>query len=204
MNDPVETFKSQDGKMLLEIYCDEDPISPTEWDSIGTMVCGHSRYTLGNVQCDSFEEHLENEGLTENDIAIKLPLWLYDHSGLTMSCGDRTYPYNDQWDSGLVGTIYVTKQKLREEYNVKRISKTLLQKVEGYLKGQVENYDTYLRGDVYGYQTFTLEKCASECTYCTDEDHKVDADSCWGFFGDDGIKQIKAETKPEEGEWIAC
>lgn len=32
-----------------------------------------------------------------------LPLWLYDHSGITMSCGSRTGQYADRWDSGGVG-----------------------------------------------------------------------------------------------------
>lgn len=44
-----------------------------------------------------------------------LPLWLYDHSGITMSCGARTYPYNDRWDSGQVGWIVALKETIMAE-----------------------------------------------------------------------------------------
>ena len=98
---------------ILKIETDDDPESPRQWDNFGIMVCYHPNYNLGDVQRMYFDEYLESEGLTESDIAVKLPLWLYDHSGISMSCGDRTYPYNDQWDSGLVGTIYVTKESLK-------------------------------------------------------------------------------------------
>ena len=42
---------------------------------------------------------------------VVLPLYLYDHSGITMSC-DLTYPYNDRWDSGQVGWIYASHQRV--------------------------------------------------------------------------------------------
>ena len=41
-------------------------------------------------------------GLCKSKVAI-LPLYLYDHSGLTMSTND----FGDRWDSGCVGFIYM-------------------------------------------------------------------------------------------------
>lgn len=35
-----------------------------------------------------------------------IPLWLYDHSGITMSCGARTGQYADRWDSSQVGPFH--------------------------------------------------------------------------------------------------
>ena len=143
------------------------------------MVCYHPNYNLGDVQRMYFDEYLESEGLTESDIAVKLPLWLYDHSGISMSCGDRTYPYNDQWDSGLVGTIYVTKEKIKSEYGVKRISKKLLDEVTRILKNEIKTYDQYLPGDIYGFTLYKKDKCDLE------HEHLEHIDSCWGFYGDD-------------------
>ena len=98
---------------------------------------------------------------------IILPLYLYDHSGITISTG----PFSCPWDSGQIGYIYITKEKARKEYNWKYMTKSRIKKIIGYLEGQVETYDQYLTGDVYGY------RISNE-----DDDH---IDSCWGFFGHD-------------------
>jgi hypothetical protein len=34
----------------INIYHDDDPINPREWDNMGTMVCFHDRYNLGDEQ----------------------------------------------------------------------------------------------------------------------------------------------------------
>ncbi len=43
---PVETKTI--GKYLIEILNDEDPENPREWDNLGTMVCFHRHYNLGD------------------------------------------------------------------------------------------------------------------------------------------------------------
>ena len=42
---------------------------------------------------------------------VILPLYLYDHGGITM----RTSSFSDPWDSGQVGWIYASKQEFRNE-----------------------------------------------------------------------------------------
>ena len=62
----------------------------------------------------SWEEWLENEVLEPNggeDEVVALPLYLYDHSGITMNTSGFSCP----WDSGQVGWIYCTKKRFREE-----------------------------------------------------------------------------------------
>mgnify|MGYP006070635839 CR=1 FL=1 len=93
---------------------------------------------------------------------VSLPLWLYDHSGITISCGDRVYPYNDRWDSGLVGWIVYARQKDDgEDWRERAFDR---------MRAEVEEYDHYLTGEVYG---FTLYENGEE------------TDSCWDFYGDD-------------------
>ena len=99
--------------------------------------------------------------------AIILPLYLYDHGGITMN----TTGFSCPWDSGQVGWIYCTKEDFIKEtgYTEKELFEE--GKAEALLKGEVETYDQYLTGDVYG---FVLE----------DEDGNQ-IDSCWGFYGSD-------------------
>lgn len=170
----------------INIDHDDNTESPREWDNLGTMYCNHSRYNLGDEKIpdyyinsggdsididsvESFTAWRKNEG---DNIAIILPLGLYDHSGITMYIGSS----HDRWDGGQVGWIVVTKEQLRKEYSVKRITKSILTKAEAVLRGEVKTFDTYLRGEVVGYSV--------EGDLCDD--------SCWGFYEEaDAIAQAK-------------
>ena len=125
-----------------EEYLDE---SPRDWDNLGTMVCGHRRYTLGDIQVRDMEEWEANKPLKKDTLVI-LPLGLYDHSGITMYVGGIT----DPWDSGEVGYIYVRKDNEEViEYKKTHTWKETEEWAEKILRGEVETYDQYLRGDVY-------------------------------------------------------
>jgi hypothetical protein len=148
---------------------DHDPESPREWDNLGTMVCWHNRYNLGDE--DGEREYGTPEAFLDfiGDDVIILPLYLYDHSGITMNTSGFSCP----WDSGQVGYIYVTLEDVRKEYNWTRITKERRERIEKYLTGEVETYDTYLRGEVYGFDIIREDEDGEE----------VDIDSCWGFYG---------------------
>lgn len=158
----------------IKIVRDDDPMSPRDWDNLGTMICSHRRYNLGDEQfeADRFEGWADvRASLVEAGARIILPLRLYDHSGITMSVGSGAHPMDPGgWDSGQVGFIYVTAAKLREEYSVKRISKKVLTEAEEVLRGEVKVYDEYLTNDCYGY---VIEDPDGE-----------DVESCWGFYGE--------------------
>ena len=115
-----------------------------------------------------------------------LPLWLYDHSGITMSCGARHYPYNDQWDSGCVGWIVMLKEKAMSELGADE--ETWRERAMACMETSVKTYDQYLTGDVYGYTLYVEE---------TGEGGKaewVEIDSSWGFFGSDVMESGLAEN----------
>lgn len=84
-----------------------------------------------------------------------LPLWLYDHSGLTMSCGERTYPYNDQFDSSAVGWIVALKSDVLKELGLPekddrtKIPTDWEAKALEIMKAEVDTYDRWLRGDTW-------------------------------------------------------
>ncbi len=165
----------------IKIYHDPDAESPRDWDTLGTLICGHSRYRLGDPHgFDSAESFLRNlcgvDGDRNLDVeelleraekqAVILPVYLYDHSGLAMN----TTGFHCPWDSGQVGFIYATLEAIRKEYGVLRVSAALREKVANGLRQEVATYCDYLGGNVHGYVV---------------EDQSGDElDACWGFIGD--------------------
>lgn len=171
-HDSIETF--QVGRLTVRIMQDSNPESPRECSNLGTMVCWHRRYDLGDGKpaCDSSE-------FNPNEHAVCLPLYLYDHSGITI----RTGPFSCPWDSGQVGWIYCDRATILKEYSRKRLTKALLARIASYLESEVTTYDQYLTGDVYG---FIVEQ---------DGEH---VDSCWGFYG---MEDVKAEGRASAEGW---
>ena len=163
-------------KYKLEIFDDLNPCSPREFDNLGTMVCFHRRYNLGdetelNSSDFSSWEELENYLYKEENALIAIPVFMYDHSGLWIN----TTGFSCPWDSGQVGYIYVSKEKVREDYSCKRISKKLKKMIREMLCSEVDLYNDYLCGNVYG---FTL----------TDKENAEEIDSSCGFYGTDYIE----------------
>ena len=103
----------------------------------------------------------------QNDIII-LPLYLYDHSGLSMSTGSFVgRAVHAEWDSGQVGYIYADYDDILNNFG--QVTPETVKQAKECLEGEVEAYDAYLRGDCWGYRTFMYG-------------HEMD--SCWGFLGD--------------------
>ena len=178
MNKPEAIFKLKSGN-LLKIYADENAESPREWDNLGTMVCFHKRYRLGDKHDYKAEdyggwEEMEQAIIKRENPVVILPLYLYDHSGITMN----TTGFSCPWDSGQVGFIFISRKDALENWSVKRLSPKHKKMCEDMVRGEVEEYDQFLRGDVYGYRVVKPVKCDS----CGNEEEEV-VDSCWGFFG---------------------
>jgi len=157
----------------IKIYQDGDAESPREvFDNFGKMVCFHNRYNLGDktdLTIDEINEHVKRKDV------VSLPLYLYDHSGITIN----TTGFSCPWDSGQVGYIYADRADILSEYGGKILTKKLRSKIEEYLKNEVSEYDQFLRGEVYGYNVTKPVKCDS-CGNVEAED----IGSCWGFYGD--------------------
>lgn len=92
-------------------------------------------------------------------VAIVLPLFLYDHSGITMSTR-RAGQYADRWDSSAIGWIYVTHEKALENWSCKTLDapvdyhdskppKPCLERALDLLEAEVEEYDKYIMGETY-------------------------------------------------------
>jgi len=147
------------GGYQIDIFSDDDPVDPRMNDNLGTMVCFHIRYNLGDKHDFDKEEMMK---IVKSPKNIVLPLYLYDHSGITMN----TTGFSCSWDSGLVGWIFVEKSKIRSEFGWKRITQKREKEIRKYLEDEVKEYDQYLTGDVYGYRitnSITEEEIDSSC-----------------------------------------
>lgn len=157
----------------IRIHQDNDPDSPRNWENLGHMVCFHSRYRLGDPHTWKTPGEFR-ESNTFAHAAVILPLYLYDHSGITM----RTADFGDRWDSGQVGWIYVNQADMRREYG--HNTEEDRENARKVLEGEVETYDQFLTGQVYGY---TITDRLGE-----------EPDSCWGFYGLDAAIQAAKDA----------
>lgn len=157
----------------IKVKREEFPDNPRNWDNLGTIITFHPRHDalgdeqvkIGNfTQYYKFQDALMAKGIT-------LPLWLYDHSGLSIMAkmpiewqrtnGKRLEfdenPFANKaqhwvWDSAPVGWITADLKKVRAEYGWQRITKARELQVMGYLNREVETYNQYLLGDVWWYE----------------------------------------------------
>lgn len=187
--EPIKQLEQ--GDFILSIYRDMDlRESPREGDNLGKMVLNHKKYVLPNelkLFCEfkgraEIEKYLKEE----KNALIIIPIRMYDHSGISISTSTGSYPYNDYWDSSFIGWIVALKDDILKEYG--NTNKDTLKKVREILMQEVKTYDQFLTGDVYGFTIEKKEKC-DKCGHVALTIH----DSCWGFYGDDGIKQIEEE-----------
>lgn len=181
---------------------------PRDADNLGVMIAtGHRNYTLGDESHKgSIPEYAQavqalNEFVEEGEghkfiqwvkdtfgATVVLPLWLLDHSGLSMSTRSFTAD-PEEWDSGIVGFIFDTT-RTREMTGVE------LADVQTALTHEVADYDKYLQGEVYGYRVLDPDG--------------TELDSCWGFLGLDdvdgyGVKAnaIESASEMDAPKWVA-
>ena len=185
--EPIESslkiIKTKTGFEARYLIQDNDPFDPRENENLGTMVCFHKRYTLGDkteLNSDMFNgwEEMYDYLIKEKKAVMVLPLYLYDHSGISMKVGSfQGYlpQGHAEFDSGQVGFIYCTKEDL------KRIGITKA-KAEKSLMAEVGEYNQYIQGDVY---------CLVKETYNKDKE-QIDQENCGGYYG-----YIEAEKELE-------
>ena len=175
MSEALETYEISENLELRILHNDMAESPRTAWDNTAKMVCFHKRYNLGDKHdyhpedfdgWDALREQIEQD---YSVLAIK-PLYLYDHSGITINTGG----FSCRWDSGQIGWIFIhndAEESLAELFE---------DRLNAIIDSEVKIYDEYLRGNVFGFQL--VEK--SICESCGTTEEEI-IDSCWGFYGDD-------------------
>jgi len=143
--------------------------------TFGTMVCFHRRYSLGDeTEFKNSQEFNEWYEKNKDFIVCSLPLYLLDHTGITMSTKD----FKDPWDSGKVGIIFCTKLDVERSGFQNLTKDELLEKLEA----EVKDYDDFLT-DKKQYYYFCLR----------DEDDEI-IDTITGFSAnkfENVVKEMK-------------
>ena len=185
IEDTLKIKKTKTGFEARYLTPENDPQDPREDENLGTMVCFHRRYTLGDktdLNSDMFNgwEELYDYLKKEKKAIMILPLYLYDHSGISIKVGSFQGLLSQghaEFDSGQVGFIYCTKEDL------KRIGITKA-KAEKSLQAEVEVYNDYIQGNVYYLVKETYNKKKEQINY----------DTCGGYFGYlEALKRLENE-----------
>lgn len=165
-----EVERCEHAGKIIKIYYDEDPPNPREdFEHISIMVYWHRRNVVGDKRVSEPMTEEEVREAYPGILAI-LPVYLYQHSGMTIA----TTPFTCSFDSGQVGWAFVTKESALE-MGFTDTSKT---PIEDMIRQDVAEYDQYLKGDIYGY---VIENADGD-----------DLDSCWGFYG---LENVRGEAK---------
>ena len=159
----TETYKGK----TIKIVSDKCTESPRIWDKLGTIVAFHSKYDLSDKHdfskgdYDSWDEL--GKAVSKEHNAVILPIYMLDHSGITIA----TTPFSCPWDSGQVGFIAISREKMLSEFGWKRLNKKRNAKLATYLTNEINIYDTYLKDAVVGFQVM---------------DGNEVSDSCYGYY----------------------
>lgn len=153
-----------DNLLTVKVFDDLNPCNPRDWDNVATLVCWHKCYTLGDEQPTQDPQEWLAEYQAANPGALILPLFMYEHSGISLSL----QPFGCRWDSGQVGWAVVTAETIAKEWPDSPTPEARQEKALACARAEVEEYSAYVNGDCYGYQVI-------------DQDGEV-LESCGGYF----------------------
>lgn len=183
----AETIEHESGVTARIHYEEDGSGNPREWDQLGVMYCWHPNYELGDEQFTRSDHDTIEEVFTflvqERKAIETIPLFLPDHSGITIRTGtpidishgltpeavratNRFVSDGAGWDTSWVGFIYATEER-RDELGAPR--KDVVQQLEN----EVEEYDLYLTGQVF--------------FFVVDDPDGDTFESCGGFLGMDHV-----------------
>lgn len=204
------SYYKTDRGILIEEY-DEDVINPREENYSGSCFLTFSRnhsspdeneyrtmqdflLAMGAIQADKL--YSDGNIADGNDAMMKtldrkgyisLPVYKYEHSGVCYTAAERN-PFNCDWDSCLIGIIYISKTDAKTVFNATRLTKNVKEKVLDLLKAEVKVYSDWADGNCHYYQLM-------------DGDGE-EIDSCGGFIGDAEENGIFEAFEIKEHEFV--
>ena len=154
----------------ITTYYDENGESPNYWgDSEIFLVYDHRQFYVERkgFAPDDIFECFKNGAKLYYGFFI-LPVYAYIHSGIVLSVAKNGWPFNDRWDVSFKGFVLVKR--------IKGVAWTRTKALQ-LAQNLITIWNVYLSGEVYGYST--------------------DVSSCYGFYGEDGYKEMIEEAKGE-------
>jgi len=208
MSHTLDTIDLADG-WTVEIISDDDPGNPRkEWDNVGTMVCWHNNYTLGDGQIarNGHWEHMAS--LLDPDVleAIERRLERAEERGIydpTKNMVDYEKAIADAFERTHIllpcylydhGGITMSCSSFSDQWDsgmVGFIYCTKAKAVEEWGRANctanvIEKAKNYLKGEVTVYDQYLT---GDVWGYQVKDPDGEDQDSCWGFYGDEYAKE---------------
>ena len=160
MSEAFETINYRGYK--IELIQEQYPFHPREdSDPLGTFFVPRDNR---NISGD--KGAIDPNDLEDREIAVLVLVYALVHSGVWLN----TTGFSDPWDSGCVGAIYLTREDVLKEFGWKVLTKTRKEKLESYLRSEIQTLSDYFEGNVAGY-------------VITDPNDEQ-LDSCWGYYPD--------------------
>jgi hypothetical protein len=165
----------------VEFYHDPDTESPRDMTHGCEMVLSHRKYDLPNdagLDLDDFGGWGEvGEALEKDGALLVLPVYMMDHSEVSLSVAD----YGDPWDSGQLGLAYVTPQNWADTQGTKWTGdQSQVEQAQRLIADEVQIYGQYLNGECFGFRVLDFDG--------------EELDSCWGFIGFDTVEEAAGES----------
>lgn len=175
--EPIESYER--AGCVVSLHYDEYPSSPREWTNLGTLITwgrdrGWGDVTRDYEPMDSYYEwsRFAVDLRTDHGATVVLPVWLHNYGGGEQRLRVGTVGDWLRIDRAPDGAIFDTPDG-------RAICGTPPELVEEALRGEIAVLDEWVRGAVSG---FVVERDGAVI------------DSCWGFYGDDGLREARAEA----------
>ena len=168
MHEPYEVIDYKG--MSIKIYYDTDAESPAFWSNEDYFLCADYRHLYLKDTPLTAEDCRDalREGKAFLDGYYIFPVSIYDHSGIALSLG-RSHG----WDYSN-GDAFLCVKRMKGWSWAKS-------KAEERAEALVDTWNEYLSGEVYG--------------FVSEDEYGEQIDSCWGYYGEDGIKDAIVEAK---------
>lgn len=173
------------GEKVLLVAHDEDCENPREHSNVSVMWFFHGRHSnLGDkkdVKAEDFDgwEEMAEHLRTEEGALHIAPVFMYEHSGRSLSLG----AFGDRWDSGQLGLMWTTKEKLAETVGENATDEQIM---KAYAT-ELEEYNRWIEGDCWWYRLVSpppgFDPDAAGMS--VDYDKWTEKDTCGGFLGYD-------------------
>ena len=197
----METYKEIEHKgYTIKIYPDTDAESPGSWGDEEVFLIGFDSrnfwvqvagYTQGLIE-NALRGGRYEDGSRDSEAArLKKDYWMFEldayiHSGVALRLGKSQGAYHKQGFVEPLGVLASDDAETAARFGIVLIKKEHARtKAEANKRalGLINTWNEYLAGDVYGYQ---IETPKGE-----------EIGSCWGFYGDDGIKRLTEDAIAE-------
>lgn len=153
------------GNKELVITHDSQPENPRVWDNLTQILLFGKHKSWGDNHdiklgeyssrqdfidggAEDIKRHFRRNGQT---VLFIRAIHVYEHSGTAISLNYEGQ-FTCRFDSGTIGFIVITKEDLRENFYIKRITEKYKDKAWKILLGEFKTFSQFISGEVYQFE----------------------------------------------------